>query len=63
MTFDSTAGLYQQARPDYPAALYEALIAATGLTVGDRLLEIGCATGKGLFADECGVSTTRRGAG
>lgn len=46
MTFDSTAGLYQQARPDYPEALYEALIAATGLTVGDRLLEIGCATGK-----------------
>ncbi len=46
MTFDSAADLYQQARPEYPEALYEALIAATGLAEGDRLLEIGCATGK-----------------
>ncbi len=46
MTFDSAADLYQLARPEYPEALCEALMAATGLTVGDRLLEIGCATGK-----------------
>ncbi len=46
MTFDSAADLYQQARPEYPEALSEALIAATGLAEGDRLLEIGCATGK-----------------
>lgn len=45
-TFDSAADLYQQARPDYPDALYDALMAAAGLRAGDRLLEIGCATGK-----------------
>jgi SAM-dependent methyltransferase len=45
-TFDSAADLYQQARPDYPAELYEELISSAGLAAGDRLLEIGCATGK-----------------
>jgi SAM-dependent methyltransferase len=45
-TFDAAADLYQQARPEYPAALYDALIATAGLTPGDRLLEVGCATGK-----------------
>jgi SAM-dependent methyltransferase len=45
-TFDSAADLYQQARPEYPEALYDALIAAAGLGAGDRLLELGCATGK-----------------
>lgn len=45
-TFESAAGLYQQARPEYPAELYQELIGSTGLAAGDRLLEIGCATGK-----------------
>lgn len=45
-TFDSVADLYQQARPDYPAGLFDALIETAGLTPGDRLLEVGCATGK-----------------
>ncbi|MCA1708898.1 MAG: class I SAM-dependent methyltransferase [Actinobacteria bacterium] len=45
-TFDSSADLYQQARPDYPGPLYDTLVQAAGLKVGDRLLEIGCATGK-----------------
>ena len=45
-TFDSAAALYQQARPDYPAALYDALAAAARIGPADRLLEIGCATGK-----------------
>jgi SAM-dependent methyltransferase len=45
-TFDLAAGIYQEARPDYPAALYDALAAAARLAPGDRLLEIGCATGK-----------------
>jgi hypothetical protein len=31
MTFDSAADLYQQARPEYPEQLYEALIAAARL--------------------------------
>ena len=40
------AGSYHQARPDYPAELYAALIDAADLAPGDRLLEIGCGTGK-----------------
>jgi SAM-dependent methyltransferase len=45
-TFDSAADLYQAARPDYPEQLYDTLVAATGIRPGDRLLEVGCATGK-----------------
>jgi len=45
-TFDRAAAFYQRARPDYPAELFDDLIAVTGLTTGDRLLEVGCATGK-----------------
>jgi SAM-dependent methyltransferase len=45
-TFDSAAQLYQQARPDYPDALYDELVRLAGLRSGDRLLEVGCATGK-----------------
>ena len=46
MTFDSAADFYQQARPEYPEQLYEAMIAAAGLGADDRLLEVGCASGK-----------------
>jgi SAM-dependent methyltransferase len=45
-TFDSAAHLYQQARPDYPEELYHDLARLAGLRARDRLLEIGCATGK-----------------
>ena len=45
-TFDIASDLYQRARPEYPADLFEHLIAVAGLRVGDHLLEIGCATGK-----------------
>ena len=45
-TFDSAVALYQEARPDYPAALFDDLIALAHLRPGDRLMEIGCATGK-----------------
>lgn len=45
-SFDSAADLYQRARPEYPEALHDALIATAGLNARDRLLEIGCATGK-----------------
>lgn len=46
MTFDSAAELYQQARPDYPDQLFDDLVDLAGLRRGDRLLEVGCATGK-----------------
>jgi SAM-dependent methyltransferase len=45
-TFDQAAGIYDRVRPDYPEALYDDLIALAGLEPGDRLLEVGCATGK-----------------
>lgn len=45
-TFNGVADAYQAARPSYPTELYDDLVALTGLSPGDRLLEIGCATGK-----------------
>jgi SAM-dependent methyltransferase len=45
-TFDSAASLYHQARPEYPAALYDEVMRAAGLRAGDTALEVGCATGK-----------------
>src|SRR3954470_2974834 len=44
-TFDAVADRYRQPRPAYPEALYDTLIAAARLSPGDRLLEVGCATG------------------
>jgi SAM-dependent methyltransferase len=45
-TFESAAHLYQQARPEYPDRLFTEVVRLAGLGPGDRLLEIGCATGK-----------------
>ena len=45
-TFDEVALLYHAARPRYPAALFSALVTATGLQPGARLLEIGPGTGQ-----------------
>ena len=45
-TFDRAAGSYQRARPDYPGELFDDLITVAGLSSGDHLLEIGCASGK-----------------
>lgn len=45
-TFNSASRLYHQARPDYPDELYEELVRLAHLRQGDRLLEVGCATGK-----------------
>jgi SAM-dependent methyltransferase len=45
-TFDSAAHLYQQARPEYPGELYDDLVRLADIRPGDRLMEIGCATGK-----------------
>jgi SAM-dependent methyltransferase len=45
-TFDSAAAVYEAARPSYPDTLFDDLVQLAGLRPGDRLLEIGCATGK-----------------
>lgn len=45
-TFDTAADLYDTARPSYPEELFDDLVELAGLQRGDRLLEIGCATGK-----------------
>jgi SAM-dependent methyltransferase len=45
-TFENAADLYDAARPSYPDELFDDLVSLAALTPGDRLLEIGCATGK-----------------
>lgn len=45
-SFEQVANLYQQARPDYPEELFDDFIHAANLNPGDRLLEVGCASGK-----------------
>ncbi|MDQ0888114.1 hypothetical protein QFZ81_003202 [Paenibacillus sp. V4I9] len=40
-SFEQSASLYQQARPDFPEELFDDLIHATNLHPGDRLLEVG----------------------
>lgn len=44
-TFDRVAQLYDQMRPSYPAAVFEDVVALSGVDCGSRLLEIGCGTG------------------
>jgi SAM-dependent methyltransferase len=45
-TFDTAAELYHRARPEYPDELFDHLAEITGLRPGDRVLEVGPATGK-----------------
>jgi SAM-dependent methyltransferase len=45
-TFETVADRYDDARPDYPGALYDDLISAADLASGARLLEVGSGTGK-----------------
>jgi SAM-dependent methyltransferase len=40
------ADRYDRARPNYPARLFDDLAALTRIQPGDRVLEVGCATGK-----------------
>lgn len=44
-SFDNVAALYDEARPGYPEALYDDLIALAKLAPSARLLEIGAGTG------------------
>jgi SAM-dependent methyltransferase len=62
--FDSVAASYDAARPEYPGELFDDLVALAGLRPGDRLLEIGCATGKAtrpLLARGFDVTCVERG--
>jgi len=44
--FDATAELYERARPGYPAALFDDLVALSEAPARGRVLEIGCGTGQ-----------------
>src|ERR1700691_2147884 len=45
-TFNAVASLYDASRPSYPEQLFDDVIAAAGLTRGERILEGGSGTGK-----------------
>lgn len=45
-TFDSAADLYDRVRPRYPASLVDDLMQVARMAPGDRVLEIGCGTGR-----------------
>ena len=44
--FDELAEDYDRTRPVCPPAMFDDLVALTGLSAGDRVLEIGCGTGQ-----------------
>jgi len=45
-TFDGAALLYDEARPGYPEALFDDVVALSGIPPGGWALEIGCGTGQ-----------------
>ena len=45
-TFDEDPELYDRARPGYPEAVFEDLVALARLRPGSRVLELGCGTGQ-----------------
>lgn len=45
-SYDAIAPLYERARPGYPAALFDDIVAYAELNVEARLLEVGCGTGQ-----------------
>jgi SAM-dependent methyltransferase len=49
-TFDTVADLYDQARPAYPPALFDDIVALSGLPPGGHVLEIGPGTGQATLA-------------
>jgi ubiquinone/menaquinone biosynthesis C-methylase UbiE len=53
-SFDRVAALYDRYRPGYPLKLIADIIRISGISPGERILEIGCGTGKAtqLFAEK-----------
>jgi SAM-dependent methyltransferase len=45
-SFDQIAGLYDEARPGYPEALFDDMVALAAMPPGGSILEIGCGTGQ-----------------
>jgi SAM-dependent methyltransferase len=45
-TFDAAARLYDDARPQYPDAVFEDIVGWAGLRPDDAILEIGCGSGQ-----------------
>lgn len=45
-TFDAVAEDYDRVRPSYPDKVFDDLVEVAGLSLGARLLEIGCGTGQ-----------------
>ncbi|HEX6778155.1 MAG TPA: class I SAM-dependent methyltransferase [Ktedonobacterales bacterium] len=45
-SFNEAASLYDGARPDYPEALFDDMVALSGIPAGGAVLEIGSGTGK-----------------
>jgi SAM-dependent methyltransferase len=45
-TFDEAALLYDEVRPGYPEALFDDVVALSGISDAGKILEIGCGTGQ-----------------
>ena len=45
-TFNEVGEQYDRYRPGYPESLFEDLLSLSGISPGDRILEIGCGTGQ-----------------
>jgi len=54
LAFDQVADVYKTARPGYPEALVEHVVAYAELKQNDKILEIGCGTGQATKSSAAG---------